>query len=73
MNSDKIKGGSLLRLKFLGISFGVGHNGACVRPAKQSEALKLLTKRNRGISLTEYLKKFIEKCVDDFSITQPGD
>ena len=41
----------------MGFSLGVDHNGAYARPAKQSQqrvkkALKLLTKRNRGISLT---------------------
>ena len=57
VNPDKTKVGSPLRLKFLGFSLGVDHNGAYARPAKQSQqrvkkALKLLTKRNRGISLT---------------------
>lgn len=52
VNPDKTKVGSPLRLKFLGFSLGVDHNGAYARPAKQSQqrvkkALKLLTKRNR--------------------------
>ena len=57
VNPDKSKVGSPLRLKFLGFSLGVDRNGAYVRPAKESQkrvkqALKLITKRNRGISLT---------------------
>ena len=37
VNSDKTKVGSPLRLKFLGFSLGVDHNGAYARPAKQSQ------------------------------------
>lgn len=56
VNPDKTKVGSPLRLKFLGFSLGVDRNGAYARPAKQSQkrvkqALKLLTKRNRGVSI----------------------
>ena len=66
VNPDKTKVGSPLRLKFLGFSLGVDHNGAYVRPAKQSQqrvkkALKLLTKRNRGISLTRMFEEIHRK------------
>ena len=37
VNPDKTKVGSPLRLKFLGFSLGVDHNGAYARPAKQSQ------------------------------------
>ena len=62
VNPDKTKVGSPLRLKFLGFSLGVDHNGTYARPAKQSQqrvkkALKLLTKRNRGISLTRMFEE----------------
>ena len=36
VNPDKTKVGSPLRLKFLGFSLGVDHNGAYACPAKQS-------------------------------------
>ena len=57
VNPDKSKVGSPLRLKSLGFSLGVNQNGAYVRPAKESQrrvkhALKQLTKRNRGVSIT---------------------
>ena len=66
VNPDKTKVGSPLRLKFLGFSLGVDHNGAYARPAKQSQqrvkkALKLLTKRNRGISLTRMFEEIHRK------------
>ncbi len=66
VNPDKSKVGSPLRLKFLGFSLGVDHNGAYARPAKQSQqrvkkALKLLTKRNRGISLTRMFEEIHRK------------
>lgn len=66
VNPDKSKVGSPLRLKFLGFSLGVDHNRAYARPAKQSQqrvkkALKLLTKRNRGISLTRMFEEIHRK------------
>ena len=66
VNPDKTKVGSPLRLKFLGFSLGVDHNGAYARPAKQSQqrvkkALRLLTKRNRGISLTRMFEEIQRK------------
>ncbi|WP_225364298.1 group II intron reverse transcriptase/maturase, partial [Limosilactobacillus reuteri] len=66
VNPDKTKVGSSLRLKFLGFSLGVDHNGAYARPAKQSQqrvkkALKLLTKRNRGISLIRMFEEIHRK------------
>lgn len=66
VNPDKTKVGSPLRLKFLGFSLGVDHNGAYARPAKQSQqrvkkALKLLTKRNRGIFLTRMFEEIHRK------------
>ena len=66
VNPDKTKVGSPLRLKFLGFSLGVDHNGTYARPAKQSQqrvkkALKLLTKRNRGISLTRMFEEIHRK------------
>ena len=66
VNPDKSKVGSPLRLKFLGFSLGVDHNGAYARPAKQSQqrvkkALRLLTKRNRGISLTRMFEEIQRK------------
>ena len=66
VNPDKTKVGSPLRLKFLGFSLGADHNGAYARPAKQSQqrvkkALKLLTKRNRGISLTRMFEEIHRK------------
>ena len=77
VNPDKTKVGSPLRLKFLGFSLGVDHNGAYARPAKQSQqrvkkALKLLTKSNRGISLTRMFEEIQRKCVSGFSTTQLG-
>ncbi|WP_261811089.1 group II intron reverse transcriptase/maturase [Levilactobacillus humaensis] len=62
VNREKTSVGSPLRLKFLGFSLGVGHGGAYARPAKQSkarikQALRRLTKRNRGISTD---KMFVE-------------
>ena len=61
----------------MGFSLGVDHNGAYARPAKQSQqrvkkALKLLTKRNRGISLTRMFEEIHRKCVGGFSTTQLG-
>ena len=58
VNPDKSKVGSPLRLKFLGFSLGVDSNGAFTRPAKEAQkqvkqALRLITKRNRGISLAK--------------------
>lgn len=58
VNPDKSKVGSPLRLKFLGFSLGVDSNGAFARPAKEvqkqvKQALRLITKRNRGISLAK--------------------
>ena len=52
VNPDKSKVGSPL-----GFSLGVNQNGAYARPAKESQrrvkhALKQLTKRNRGVSIT---------------------
>ena len=50
----------------MGFSLGVDHNGAYARPAKQSQqrvkkALKLLTKRNREISLTRMFEEIHRK------------
>ena len=66
VNPDKTKIGSPLRLKFLGFSLGVDRNGAYARPAKQSQqrvkqALRLLTKRNRGVSLTKMFEEIHQK------------
>lgn len=66
VNPDKTKVGSPLRLKFLGFSLGVDRNGAYARPAKQSQqrvkqALKLLTKRNRGVSLIKMFEEIHQK------------
>ena len=66
VNPDKTKVGSPLRLKFLGFSLGVDQNGAYARPAKQSQqrvkqALKLLTKRNRGVSLIKMFEEIHRK------------
>lgn len=66
VNPDKTKVGSPLRLKFLGFSLGVDRNGAYTRPANQSQqrvkqALKLLTKRNRGVSLIKMFEEIHQK------------
>ena len=66
VNPDKTKVGSPLRSKFLGFSLGVDCNGAYARPAKQSQqrvkqALRLLTKRNRGVSLTKMFEEIHQK------------
>lgn len=66
VNPDKTKVGSPLRLKFLGFLLGVDRNGAYARPAKQSQqrvkkTLKLLTKRNRGVSLTRMFEEIQQK------------
>lgn len=66
VNPYKTKVGSPLRLKFLGFSLGVDRNGAYARPAKQSQkrvkqVLKLLTKRNRGVSLTRMFEEIHRK------------
>ncbi len=66
VNPDKRKIGSPLRLKFLGFSLGVDWNGAYAQLAKQSQrrvkqALKLLTKRNRGVSLTRIFEEIYRK------------
>ncbi|QZN92881.1 group II intron reverse transcriptase/maturase [Limosilactobacillus panis] len=66
VNPDKTKVGSPLRLKFLGFSLGVDRNGAYARPAKQSQkrvkqALKLLTKRNRGVSIEQMFEEIHRK------------
>ena len=66
VNPDKTKVGSPLRLKFLGFSLGVDRNGAYARPAKQSQkrvkqALKLLTKRNRGVSIEQIFEEIHRK------------
>ncbi|WHO86046.1 group II intron reverse transcriptase/maturase [Limosilactobacillus oris] len=52
--------------KFLGFSLGVDRNGVYARPAKQSQqrvkkTLKLLTKRNRGVSLTRMFEEIQQK------------
>lgn len=66
VNPDKSKVGSPLRLKFLGFSLGVTHKGAYARPAKESQlrvkqALKQLTKRNRGVSITKIFEEIRQK------------
>ena len=66
VNPDKTKVGSPLRLKFLGFSLGVDRNGAYTRPANQSQqrvkqAFKLLTKRNRGVSLIKMFEEIHQK------------
>src|SRR5699024_5056778 len=66
VNPDKTKVGIPLRLKFLGFSLGVDHNGAYARPAKQSQqrvkqALRVLTRRNRGMSLTRMFEEIHRK------------
>ena len=69
VNPDKTKVGSPLRLKFLGFSLGVDHNGAyppfpAIKQLAQQrvkKALKLLTKRNRGISLTRMFEEIHRK------------
>ena len=53
-------------MKFLGFSLGVDRNGAYARPAKQSQkrvkqALKLLTKRNRGVSIEQMFEEIHRK------------
>lgn len=66
VNPDKTKVGSPLRLNFLGFSLSVDRNGAYARPAKQSQkrvkqALKLLTKRNRGVSIEQIFEEIHRK------------
>lgn len=66
VNPDKTKVGSPLRLKFLGFSLGVNKDGAYARPAKKSQqrvkqALKKLTKRNRGVSLKQLFGEIQQK------------
>lgn len=50
----------------MGFSLGVDRNGAYARPAKQSQkrvkqALKLLTKRNRGVSIEQIFEEIHRK------------
>ena len=66
VNPNKSKVGTPVRLKFLGFSLGVDNNGAYARPAKESQkrvkqALKLITKRNRGISLGRMCREINHK------------
>ncbi|WP_416354059.1 group II intron reverse transcriptase/maturase [Agrilactobacillus fermenti] len=56
VNQKKTRVGSPLRLKFLGFTLGVSKGKAYARPHKVAkerikQALKLITKRNRGVSL----------------------
>ncbi|AMV60893.1 Mobile element protein [Pediococcus damnosus] len=66
VNQKKTQVGSPLRLKFLGFSLGVGHGGAYVRPAKEpklriKQALKQITKRNRGVSTDKIFQEIQQK------------
>lgn len=66
VNREKAQVGSPLKLKFLGFSLGVNRNGAYARPAKTSkqrikQALKQITKRNRGISLERIFREIWQK------------
>lgn len=66
VNQKKTTVGSPLRLKFLGFSLGAGRGGAYARPAKEpkvriKQALKRITKRNRGISLDKMLHEIRQK------------
>ncbi|MCH4170682.1 MAG: group II intron reverse transcriptase/maturase, partial [Lactobacillus sp.] len=56
VNQKKTRVGSPLRLKFLGFTLGVSKGEAYARPHKVAkerikQALKLITKRNRGVSV----------------------
>ncbi|WP_057871420.1 group II intron reverse transcriptase/maturase [Liquorilactobacillus ghanensis] len=66
VNREKTQVGSPLKLKFLGFSLSVNRNGAYARPAKTSkqrikQALKQITKRNRGISLERMFREIWQK------------
>lgn len=66
INREKTQVGSPLRLKFLGFSLGVNRNAAYARPARTpkqriKQALKQITKRNRGISLEKMFKEIRQK------------
>ncbi|MCD2257560.1 hypothetical protein FHQ08_12830 [Lactobacillus sp. CC-MHH1034] len=66
INQKKTHVGSPLRLKFLGFTLGVSKGKAYARPHKVAkerikQALKLITKRNRGVSLDTVLKEIKRK------------
>lgn len=66
VNPDETKVGSPVRLKFIGFSLGVDRNGAYARPAKESQkrvkqALKFLTKCNRGVSIMSIFEEIRRK------------
>lgn len=66
VNTDKTRVGSPIKLKFLGFSLGVDNKGGYARPSKESQkrvrqALKMTTKRNRGISLNDMFKEIYQK------------
>lgn len=68
INQRKTKVGSPLRLKFLGFSLGVSVKGVYIRPSGQAkkrvkQALKIVTKRNRGISLDVLFKEISQKMI----------
>lgn len=55
-----------MKLKFLGFSLGVDSQGAYARPSKESrkrvrQVLKVITKRNRRISLNDMFKEIYQK------------
>lgn len=66
INQKKTAVGSPKRLKFLGYSLYVSGNHAYVRPSEETKkrvkkSLKLMTKRNRGISLEKMLGEIKSK------------
>ncbi|MSE05550.1 group II intron reverse transcriptase/maturase [Lactobacillus salivarius] len=66
VNTDKTQVGSPLKLKFLGFSLGVNSKGAYARPSEESrkrvrQVLKMITKRNRGISLNDMFKEIYQQ------------
>lgn len=66
VNQEKTKVVPATKMKFLGFTLGVNRDGAYPRIAGQSkvrikQALKKLTKRNRGISLTDMLGQIQRK------------
>lgn len=66
VNQKKTKVVAVTKMKFLGFTIGVDRNGAYPYPAKQAkervrQSLKKLTKRNRGVALSEILEEIRQK------------
>ncbi|GHT80133.1 group II intron reverse transcriptase/maturase [Actinomycetota bacterium] len=80
VNPDKSEVGSPSKLKFLGFSLGKGADGAFIRVHAASvkrlkDKIRLLTKRNRGISLVRMLfelKRMLTGWINYYGIAECG-